>query len=212
MAFIVRYPTTAINSHWIPVSTYRKRPRQQRSRDMVEYMLEAAARIFERDGIDATTNRIAAQAGVSIGSLYQYFPDKHSLLHELALRHLDEVETTVADVFTPEYSDLRALVEAVVAGAVRLHEQRGDLHRMMREHAPRTPQLTARFTEVMGELHDRFAKALADDGVEDASGRACLAITTIDAQVHAVLAGTKEAAEREARMALVVEQVLTVAR
>lgn len=54
--------------------------------------MEAAARVFDREGIDATTNRIAEEAGVSVGSLYQYFSDKHALLHELAMRHLDEAQ------------------------------------------------------------------------------------------------------------------------
>src|ERR1700736_5178789 len=58
----------------------RKAPKQERSREMVETILEAAARVFVREGYArATTNRIAAAAGISVGSLYQYFPGKDAI-------------------------------------------------------------------------------------------------------------------------------------
>jgi AcrR family transcriptional regulator len=65
----------------------RKRPRQRRSEATVDAILEAAARILESDGLDAlTTNAVADRAGVSVGSLYQYFPGKTALLAELIRR------------------------------------------------------------------------------------------------------------------------------
>lgn len=45
----------------------------------------------------ATTDRIAEKAGVSVGSLDQYFPDKHALMHELDLRHIDQAEAVFAE-------------------------------------------------------------------------------------------------------------------
>ena len=66
-------------------------PRQERSRATVEAILEAAAQVFERHGYAAgTTNRIAERAGVSIGSLYQYFPNKDAILVALVEQHVDE--------------------------------------------------------------------------------------------------------------------------
>ncbi len=62
----------------------RKRPHQQRSAATVDAILEAAARILERKGLDAlTTNVVAELAGISIGSLYQYVPGKAVILAEL---------------------------------------------------------------------------------------------------------------------------------
>lgn len=62
----------------------RKRPRQARSRQMVDRLLGAAAQVFIEGGFEAaTTNRIAEAAGVSVGSLYQFFPNKLALLSEL---------------------------------------------------------------------------------------------------------------------------------
>src|ERR1044071_10462280 len=66
----------------------RKTPRQARSSAMVEAILEAAARVLAREGLArATTNRIAEVAGVSIGSLYQYFPNKMAIVRALQQAH-----------------------------------------------------------------------------------------------------------------------------
>lgn len=58
-------------------------------------MLEAAARVFKREGFAATTNRIATAAGVSIGTLYEYFPNKQALLLALAERHVELAEAEI---------------------------------------------------------------------------------------------------------------------
>ena len=59
----------------------RKRPQQDRSRITVEAIVEAAAQVLEADGYDAlTTTRVAERAGVSVGTLYQYFPDKAAVV------------------------------------------------------------------------------------------------------------------------------------
>jgi len=61
----------------------------------VAVILEAAARVFRREGFRATTNRVAVEAGVSIGSLYEYFPNKQALLAALAERHVAVAEAEV---------------------------------------------------------------------------------------------------------------------
>ncbi|RJR49660.1 MAG: TetR/AcrR family transcriptional regulator [Desulfobacteraceae bacterium] len=63
----------------------RKQPIQRRARETVEVILEAAAQVFAEEGYFATTNRIAQRAGVSIGSLYQYFNNKDEILSEMIL-------------------------------------------------------------------------------------------------------------------------------
>ncbi len=73
----------------------RKAPRQERSKVMVDAILEAAAQVFAELGYArATTNKIAERAGVSVGSLYQYFPNKDSLiasLHQIHHARVNEV-------------------------------------------------------------------------------------------------------------------------
>lgn len=65
----------------------RRPPKQKRSREMVEKLLDATAATLAERGLDhTTTNHIAEKAGVSIGSLYQYFPDKDAMLEALLQR------------------------------------------------------------------------------------------------------------------------------
>ncbi|HEY2710476.1 MAG TPA: helix-turn-helix domain-containing protein [Caulobacteraceae bacterium] len=81
----------------------RRSPRQARSRATFEAIVEAASQILERDGAGAfNTNAVAERAGVSIGTLYQYFPDKQAILLAAARRE-------------PLPSRHRALVDALIA-------------------------------------------------------------------------------------------------
>ena len=74
----------------------RKKPRQSRSQATVDVILDAAARIFVETGFAAaTTNAIAERAGVSVGSLYQYFPNKLALLAALKERHVLQLKTAM---------------------------------------------------------------------------------------------------------------------
>ena len=70
----------------------RRQPQQRRALETVSAVLEAAVRILKREGVDGlTTNRIAEVAGVSIGSVYQYFPDKGAIFSALHRRHIEAV-------------------------------------------------------------------------------------------------------------------------
>ena len=74
----------------------RKAPRQERSKVMVEAILEAASQVFAELGYArATTNKIAERAGVSVGSLYQYFPNKDSLIASLYRGHQTKIHRVV---------------------------------------------------------------------------------------------------------------------
>ena len=85
----------------------RKQPSQGRSRFTLRQIVEAAARVFEERGYaGTTTNRIAERAGVSIGSLYQYFPNKESILVVLLEQHTQEVADAV-EAFKRELSKVR---------------------------------------------------------------------------------------------------------
>ncbi len=116
----------------------RKEPKQARSRQLVDAILEAAARVFEAQGYDATnTNRVAEVAGVSVGSMYQYFPNKDALVTALHERHVGEVLALVEDVAAEAPSrTLRASAELLVDGALAVHTTRPRLTRMLHGELP----------------------------------------------------------------------------
>lgn len=81
------------------VSPARRAPVQRRSALRVEAMLDAAAALLDDDGPDAlTTSGIARRAGVSVGSLYQFFPDKHAVVEALARRSFVRFSTKLATI------------------------------------------------------------------------------------------------------------------
>lgn len=81
----------------IQAITVRKIPKQRRAKLLVESILEASARILEDDVEPFTTNHIAKRAGVSIGSLYQYFPSADAIMAALIEKHVaDEVDAAEA--------------------------------------------------------------------------------------------------------------------
>lgn len=93
----------------------RKEPRQGRSKATVEAILEATARILVSEGLDRlSTNRVAKVAGVSVGSLYQYFTNKEALLVALCERHFAEMMEFLQ-------SCLRDFVDAPIEDAVRAY-------------------------------------------------------------------------------------------
>jgi AcrR family transcriptional regulator len=95
----------SVNSHSTPRPRRRREPVQARSKQTVDRILAAAAHVFSERGYAATTNHVAEAAGLSIGSLYQYFPDKDALLVALHSRHLEEVRTHLLGAGPAEDAD-----------------------------------------------------------------------------------------------------------
>ncbi|MEZ4446962.1 MAG: TetR/AcrR family transcriptional regulator [Polyangiaceae bacterium] len=116
----------------------RREPKQQRSRQTVDDVLEAVHLVVKRHGAKAlTTNRIAEVAGVSVGSLYQYFPNKRAIFTALHDRHVDDVrlviEQTLADCAAAPLEDVsRELVE----GLVNVHGEADGLHDVVSAAVP----------------------------------------------------------------------------
>jgi AcrR family transcriptional regulator len=117
----------------------RRTPSQDRSRRTVERILEAATRVLSEHGYDgASTNRIAKAAGVSNGSLYQYFPNKDAIVIAVLDRFADrladrlgaEIEATMR---LPWQEAGRALLDV----QIRLFEENADLLRIVVEQVPR---------------------------------------------------------------------------
>lgn len=125
------------------LTTPRKSASQKRSQATVETLLDATARVLVREGYDrASTNRIAAVAGVSIGSLYQYFPGKEALVTALVARHnremLELLRGAMATVATLRVGEA---VRLLVAAMIEAHRIDPELHRIFDEQVPRMGQL-----------------------------------------------------------------------
>jgi AcrR family transcriptional regulator len=128
---------------------------------MVERIIEAGRHVLTEDGYDAlTTNRVAAVAGVSPGSLYQYFPDKAAILDEVIERYWDEVSERVAaaladriaGVATVDLEAARAVADAMIAAL----EADPELLRVLSEDLP-----TARNRQRRASLERRVRDLLA---------------------------------------------------
>jgi AcrR family transcriptional regulator len=121
-----------------PSATPRKRPKQSRSLATVEAILTATTHILTEDGYDQlTTNRVAERAGVSIGSLYQYFPNKDALIFALAEYHANEM-TKLAQHHLAESRDRSVLdvLRQIVKAAIAAHAVNPKLHRVLHEQIP----------------------------------------------------------------------------
>jgi AcrR family transcriptional regulator len=97
----------------------RKAPRQSRSQATVEVILEAATRVLAKESLAGfNTNRVAEVAGISIGSLYQYFPNKAALTAALIERAQSSLIARVEAITSQTASSLHAHVALLVAGGI----------------------------------------------------------------------------------------------
>lgn len=122
-----------------PAATPRKAPKQQRSRATVDAILTATTQILGEHGYDkATTNLIARRAGVSIGSLYQYFPNKDALVAALAERHLESVAARLmTQLELAKALPLREALQIIIEGLLDHHSQDAHVHQVFLDLGPR---------------------------------------------------------------------------
>ena len=118
----------------------RREPRQGRSRQTVHAVLGAVPRVIRREGVDAvTTNRIAEAAGVSIGSLYQYFPNKKAIFGALHERHVEDVRGVIERTMADPSRSLDEFTRRLVEGLAELHAAEPELHELVSEQVPEGP-------------------------------------------------------------------------
>ena len=139
----------------------RKAPRQQRSRVTVDVIVEAATRVLARRGwARFTTNEIAAVAGVSVGSLYQYFPNKLAIAEAIRQRHLDEVLVALSGAGDDnEAIPLDQRAARFADGVIAAHSVDQALHRVLLDEVP----LVARssYAEFEAEYQRRYRALIA---------------------------------------------------
>jgi len=153
----------------------RKVPGQERSKALVEALIRTTARILVQDGWHGlSTNRVAREAGVSVGSLYQYFPNKDALVHALVVRLAEEMGDRLVELGGAlADAPLEEGIDAIVRAALDAARADAPLFRAVLVELPRIGAL-----EVFDRLNRRTADALA---VADASMTAHVLVTALDA-------------------------------
>jgi len=170
-------------------TTPRKHPRQERSRATVDALLEATARVLVKRGFDGlTTNLVADAAGVSIGSLYQYFPNKAALVGALIEKHVDDMMSLCLSELArvaqlPMAQAIRCMIELMI----RAHAVDPELHRVLTEQVPRVGRM-AKLLEVDAMCHRMVAALLAarkpELAIEDPDIAAFVLVSAIEAITH----------------------------
>lgn len=169
-------------------------PQQKRSEETRAKILAAGKRLLSRDGYHGTSSKkIAAAAGVAIGSFYNYFPDKKALLLELFERHMRSVHEMVAARIAEAGSGLaegdgRAVVRAIVDQSIVLHDLSPALHRELAAMALSDPDFgalqrdqMARTTAMLMALLEPQRDALRVDDLEAA---AWIVVLSMEAVIH----------------------------
>ena|SRR5688572_26884201 len=166
-------------------------PRQTRAQDTVEALLIATKTLLIRGGSEAaTTNAIAKLAGVSIGSLYQYFPSREGLIAELSRRHVQQVTGLI-------FGEIEALLgTSIRIGARRLihlmlqvHRQDPQLHAAIYASHPdlgARAQLSQIESEVMRVARRYLEAHRAELVVSDLDRAAFIVVTTVESLTHDV--------------------------
>lgn len=192
--------------------TPRKKPVQARSQATVGVLLDATARVLAQGGYEgASTNRIAEAAGVSVGSLYQYFRSKESLVAALIDRHHESMNAVfMRQVALAQDLPVREAARAVVAATVDAHLVQPALHRVLVEQVPRIGKLgeqlehldtvTAAAVRAYLEVHR------AELRVEDLDTATFVVVHAVEALVHRAITA-KRRIERDALVDALVDMV-----
>jgi AcrR family transcriptional regulator len=183
----------------------RKSASQERSRSTVDALLEATTRILIKEGYDrASTNRIAEVAGVSIGSLYQYFPSKEALVAAVVDRHTQELsEVTRSALVKMAARPIEVATREFVSVAIDAHRVNPKLHGVLAEQIPRV----GRLENIEANVRDGYAlvrgylEAHRDEiDVADLDLAAFVVVTVVEALTHAaVLRRPDVLADKKAR-------------
>lgn len=195
----------------------RKQAAQERSRATVDALVEATARILVREGFDkASTNRIAETAGVSVGSLYQYFPSKEALVAAVIDRHHEDLMQVVRGALAQVATmPIKQGVRKLVTAAIEAHRVDPKLHRVLAEQIPRTGKLES------VEVFNREAYALFRSYLEshrnefralDLELAAFVCVTSIEALTHTAVLHHSEMLSDQATEALIDEATRLVIR
>ncbi|MGH3724972.1 MAG: TetR/AcrR family transcriptional regulator [Mycobacterium sp.] len=174
----------------------RKQPRQDRAEVTRQRILDGAAHVFADFGYAAgTTNRIAERADVSIGSLYQYFPNKDSILIELMTAHTKEGFALIQRHLTAGLPDsVEGMLRIFVRAAIDNHRDNPRLHRVLFEEAPRPAEFLAMLhqsEDVVVAAAEAILAAHPEVRVTETAMAARMVVAAIESLVHRLIAGPR---------------------
>jgi AcrR family transcriptional regulator len=150
--------------------SHRRLPKQRRALQTVDAVLDAVVRVLKREGLKAvTTNRVAEVAGVSIGSVYQYFPDKQAIFVALHQRHINQIDRMVeTKLIEHAASSLDDVMRAMIEGMIDAHSADPELYELLATEVPHRADGTRDFAL---RLHGAFRLVLASRAHELKRGR-----------------------------------------
>jgi AcrR family transcriptional regulator len=173
----------------------RRAPVQERAQGTVEAMLDAVIKLLKRGGASSsssliTTNQIAETAGVSIGSLYQYYPNKRAIFIALHERHIGQVDRIMQRRMAESAeATLEELIASLIDGMIEAHTVDPELSHLLQAEVPHRADGTRDFSV---RLHGAFRTALASHAREfggrtDLDMRTFFVSNMVDAFGHAIV-------------------------
>ena len=170
----------------------RKAPRQSRSQATVTAILDATARILIEQGFAAaSTNAVAERAGVSVGSLYQYFPNKEALVSALHARHGDQMMAVIRHALNKAMdATLSDALTGLIEATVEAHRVDADLHRVLEQRFGSTERHVLQ-DEYVDVMEDRIVALLArhrdEITVTDLKLAAYMLMNAVHGLIHVVV-------------------------
>lgn len=170
----------------------RKAPRQSRSQATVNAILDATARILVEQGFAAaSTNAVAERAGVSIGSLYQYFPNKDALVAALHARHGEQMMAVIRHALTKAMdATLIDALTGLIEATVEAHRVDAGLHCVLEQQLGSTDRhvLQDEYVDVMEErIVALLARHRDEITVTDLKLAAYMLMNAVHGLIHVVV-------------------------
>lgn len=192
----------------------RKQASQERSRATVDVLLEATARILVKEGYEgASTNKIAQAAGVSIGSLYQYFPAKEALVAAVIDSHMQEMLDVVrAALLQVMDQPLAQVARRLVSVMIEAHRVNPTLHRVLFEQIPhmgRRQHIEALDDEAFAMVRAYLQAHRDEVAVADLDMAAFICVKTVEVLTHSAVL-TQPERIKGGRAAVFIDEVTTL--
>jgi len=172
--------------------TPRKKATQGRAKETVKSIVEATTHIIEESGIsDLSTNQIAKKAGVSIGSLYQYFPSKESILIHLVEKeltsHVDNIQTHISQM---DDTNLEEFIDEILITILNMFEKKKKIRYLLYKYLPRglTPLIHDIENQLQKTIYEKLKTYPELNTREDLNTVSYILVHSVIGVVHGKLA------------------------